>query len=97
LEITATQWQWGPEIPGVFSIVGVVGNVKSAGLASAAEPTFYVPFLQTPQFPMTVFVRPRRPPRTLVPAIRERLRRIDPELPIAGVSTVAEIVDSAVA
>jgi putative ABC transport system permease protein len=97
LEITTTQWQWGPEIPGVFSIVGVVGNVKSAGLASEAEPTFYVPFLQTPQFTMTVFVRTRQPPRALVPAIRERLRRIDPELPIAGVSTVAEIVDSAVA
>lgn len=97
LEITTTQWQWGPEIPGVFAIVGVVGNVKSAGLASVAEPTFYVPFLQTPQFTMTVFVRTRQPPHALLPAIRERLRRIDPELPVAGVSTVAEIVDSAVA
>jgi len=97
LEITTTQWQWGAVIPSVFSVVGVVANVKSAGLAGQAEPTFYVPFLQTPQFNMTVFVRTRQQPRALVPAVRERLRRIDPALPITAVSTVAEIVDSAVA
>ena len=98
LEITTTQWQWGAAaIPSVFSVIGVVGNVKSAGLAGQAEPTFYLPFLQTPQLNMTVFVRTRQQPRTLVPAVRERLRRLDPELPITAVSSVAEIVDSAVA
>jgi putative ABC transport system permease protein len=97
LEITTTQWQWGDVIPKVFTVVGVVGNVKSAGLADAAEPVFYLPFLQTPQFNMTVFVRTRQEPHALLPAIRERLRRLDPELPMTGIASVAEIVDSAVA
>jgi putative ABC transport system permease protein len=97
LEITTTQWMWGEQIPSVFTVVGVVGNVKSAGLAGAAAPTYYLPFLQTPQSSMTVFVRTRRLPRALVPAVRERLRRIDPELPMTAVASVDEIVDSAIA
>ena len=41
----------GEAIPSEFEIVGVVEDVRFAGLDVASAPAFYVPYRQTPHHP----------------------------------------------
>jgi putative ABC transport system permease protein len=71
-------------------IVGVVGNVKQAELGEETAPHMYIPYAQSPQAYGTLVVRTERNPALLASAVKERLRAIDPELPIDHVLTMDE-------
>ncbi|MGH7581355.1 MAG: ABC transporter permease [Gemmatimonadales bacterium] len=80
-------------------VVGVVGDIMVRGLERTSEPQVYLPAAQVPDSslvfyaPKDLVVRASADPATLVPAIRDIVRRIDPEQPISGVRTLAEIVE----
>jgi putative ABC transport system permease protein len=97
MSLTTTQWLWGDQIPRRFEIVGVVEDERFAGLDAAAEPAFYLPYRQTPHHMMSLLVRTSGDPQRVLPGVRSVLRRIDPDLPIAGTTTLQEILDRAVA
>jgi putative ABC transport system permease protein len=62
-------------------IVGVVGDaLPEAGAAS--RPALYVPFSQFPVPGMSLLVRTAGNPLSLVPTIRERIRALDPNVPL---------------
>jgi predicted permease len=84
-------------------IVGVIGDVKQAGLAKATEIQTWQPWTQVPDGavannPTGIFrslkllVRSSVPPASLVPAIRQEVRALDPALPVTGIQTLEEIV-----
>jgi len=84
-------------------VVGVIGDIKQAGLAAPTEPETWQPWLQMPDQilgstivgvfrSMKLMVRAQVPPTTLVPAIRQEVRALDPALPVTGVQTLEEIV-----
>ena len=72
LQLGAPARIWNNERLTTFEIVGIVGDVKSAGLNAEAEPTYYVPASQAPLQNMTVLVRTQNDPTALVPAIARR-------------------------
>lgn len=78
-------------------IIGVVGDVHQSSLTAAPEPVVYVPYPVLPYKVMTVVVRASTPPLSLVPAIRERLHRIDKDQPMAKISTMEQLVADSVA
>jgi putative ABC transport system permease protein len=80
-----------------FEIVGVVHDVKSAGLQAAAEPTYYLPTSQAPLEDMTVLVRTTGEPTALVSPIRQVVLAIDPSQPISNISTMDKIVSDSIA
>ena len=80
------------EHPNWITIVGVVGDVRHFGLDIDPKPEMYVPFAQDPYFTTIYVVRSNQDPRSLLPAIRREIQRLDPAQPIHGVSTFAEIV-----
>jgi putative ABC transport system permease protein len=80
-----------------FEIVGIARNVKSAGLTAESEPTYYVPATQSPLQDMTILVRTKGDPTALVPALRNAVFTIDPDQPIANISTMEEIVADSLA
>ncbi len=92
----------GPEDPKWKTVVGVVGDVRSRGLGAEIEPEFYLPIAQAPpvawdwiQRTMTLAVRAEAAPESLVPALREKMRGIDPALPLHGIATMDErVLDS---
>jgi putative ABC transport system permease protein len=96
-EATTTQWRWGETVPRLFRVVGVVEDEAFAEPGSPAEPAFYVPFRQTPHERMSVLLRASVDPRSLVHDVRRQLRELDPRLPLADVTTLAEIESKAVA
>ncbi len=76
-----------------LSIVGVVAEVKYRGLPKnpTADPDLYLPFLdRNPQ--ISLVIRTSVPPESLVPAVRTRIRQVDPAIPVFSVASMAERV-----
>jgi putative ABC transport system permease protein len=78
-------------------IVGVVGDVKYSALDVDTPAAVYLPHPQWPLSMMTFVVRTRLDPVSLVPGVATAVRALDPELPLADVKTMEEVVDSTVA
>jgi putative ABC transport system permease protein len=97
LQLGAPARIWNNERLTSFEIVGIVGDVKSAGLSSAAEPTYYVPARQAPLQKMTVLGRTQDDPTALVPALRSAVLAIDPNQPITSIKTMENIVADSIA
>ena len=77
-------------------VVGVVDDVKYNGLAEDVQPAIYQPAAQTASWGMSLIVKTDLPdPLSLTPAIREQVRQIDPQMPIANVKTLDDRVEVA--
>jgi putative ABC transport system permease protein len=75
------------------TIVGIVGDVRHQGLDAGEELQFYLPTTQTPWADdrLMLVVRSAGPdPASLVSAIRQAIREVDPTIPIATVATMDE-------
>jgi predicted permease len=79
-----------------WRVIGVVGNVRHSSLEEEGGNEFYLPIPQNGARSVELVVRAKLAPETLVPAVRARLRSVDPTLPTAEFRTLEEIVDRAV-
>ena len=88
--------QVGTELTRWREVVGVTANAKLTSLEGKTDPAIYVPFPQN-SWPnalriSSIAVRTSSDPRSLIPAIRQELRSIDPSLPITQIRTMEEIM-----
>ena len=88
---------WNNERVTSFEVVGIVRNVKSAGWNAESEPTYYLPATQVPFQAMTILVRTRNDPATLVSALRNAVQTIDPTQPVTNIRTLDQIVSDSIA
>ncbi len=79
-----------------FTIVGVVGDVRSTAL-NQEFPALYYPMGFRVWPLMDVVVRTEGPPQALLPTIRQRVHDLDPELALANVRTMDEWVSNGAA
>jgi predicted permease len=72
------------ENPPPVTIVGIVDDVSDVTVAEQGEPTFYVAWSQNNNFgvPVAFVIRTSVEPSSLVPAVRETLKRVDATLPL---------------
>ena len=77
-----------------FTVVGVVGNVRTTGLTEK-EPvgTYYFPVAQDAGRGMTLVTRTAGEPSAIVGSIRQVVTSIDPELPFFAVKPMQQRVD----
>jgi predicted permease len=68
-------------------IIGVVQDVRYDSLREPAPPTVFVPALQVPLASAMFEVRTAADPLGAVPALREAVRNVDPNVPLLDVST----------
>jgi putative ABC transport system permease protein len=73
-----------------LTVVGVAGDVKYGGLAGETGPAFYVPLRQAPFRNQNLVVRATGDRSNIVSAMREVLRGIDADLPLAEIETMDE-------
>jgi putative ABC transport system permease protein len=78
-------------------VIGVVGDMRERGLA--ADPTLatYLPYRGGGWTPVQIVVHTAGEPASVVPLLRSALAAIDPNLPLADVQTLDEIVSESVA
>jgi hypothetical protein len=82
----------------VRSVVGVVGDIRVRGLERASEPQMYLPSSHIGDTPLAfhdpkdLVIRTSGPELALVGAVREIVRRADPDQPVSDILPLAEIV-----
>jgi len=85
------------------TVVGVVKAVRHNGVATVVKEKFYVPHTQWHRSlgnanlirSMSLVVKAEGDPAALAGAVREKIRSIDPNLPVADVRTMDEVVGAA--
>jgi len=78
----------------VFTIVGVVGDVRQVSLATDNPQAYYINAAQSwfPDNPRSFAIRTRGDPAELAAAVREAIWSVDKDQPIARVATMATLV-----
>jgi putative ABC transport system permease protein len=86
-------WGHGPGKPKAGGqVVGIVGDVKDAGLDEPNPAEIYLPLRQWPVSFMSVAVKTVLPPSSLGEAVRREVYAVDPNLPVSNVRTLDQIV-----
>ncbi len=80
----------------MIDVVGIVADVKHWGLEVAVNPELYLPLPQYLSRGVTFVVAADGDPASLAPALRDRVRGLDPDLPLSGVRTMAEVASVSV-
>jgi len=77
-----------------FTIVGVVGSVKQDDLADARSiGAVYFPYKYYASLDFVVVVRTTQAPELAATALRSAVVRVDPELAVHGIKTMADRID----
>jgi hypothetical protein len=74
--------------PKECEIIGVVSDVRHAGLDDTPQPEFFVPHAQSAIGMMTYVVRTASDPLAVLPAIKQQIWALDRDLPLADVATM---------
>jgi putative ABC transport system permease protein len=73
-------------------VVGVIRDVRHWGFERPVNPEVYLPLAQAPSSSLTFTLATHvSDPGSLAPAVRDRLRSVDPDLPLSNVRTMNEV------
>ena len=86
-----------PEPGDWITIVGEVGDVKDKPSSASAEPAFWWPPRQRLDPDIYLVVRSNGDPQSLIGAVREQVRSLDPSLAVADVRLMDQIADAGIA
>ena len=75
-----------------LTIVGVAADVRHGTLAQPSRQVVYYPHAQLPTSGMELVVRSAGAPASVIPSIRNAVRRLDPDLPVDSIRPLTEIV-----
>jgi len=87
--------QWAHHPPS--EVIGVVQEVKHAGLDADEYKTAYWPFPEQPLSYMTLVLRTDIDPVSLAPAVRHAVASVDNDQPIGDVHTMEDLLSASVA
>lgn len=77
-------------------VVGVVDNIRHFGLDQEARREFYAPYTQYAWPVMTVVAKTVGEPMLWQTAMRDVIRHVDPDLPVARVRSMESVISSSV-
>lgn len=79
------------------TVVGVAGDVRARGLGQTPLRMAYFPHAQWPTASMSIVARTEADPLALIPVIRSKIQKIDPEQPIYSLMPMQQLVDESIA
>ncbi len=85
------------EKAGDIEIIGIIRDTRYSSLRDAPPPTVYQSYLQTTPRGMIAVMRTAADPTAMVDEVRAVVRRVDPALPITGVTTQTAQLENRVA
>ncbi len=86
---------WVGNLPNPFEVVGVLGDVKNAGLASAPGAEVYLPLPQLVSTYVSLSARTLVDPHSIISAVRREIAAVDPDEPLTRVMSAGELLESA--
>ncbi|MGZ4853710.1 MAG: ABC transporter permease [Candidatus Angelobacter sp.] len=89
-----------PTVRDPATIIGIVPDLKHLSLREAPDPEMYVPYTQKvypSMLTMDVVLRTKVDPGSVIDDVRQAVRSVDPDLPIAKVLTLTTLVNSSMA
>jgi len=75
-------------------VVGVIGDLMGGNPIQPAPPAFYYSRSADPRTAMSVIVRTAQAPYEVLPLVRQTVEGLDPQLPVYGIQTLAEIAEA---
>ncbi|HKG92558.1 MAG TPA: ABC transporter permease [Gemmatimonadaceae bacterium] len=96
LKMFGTEWPW-------VTVVGVVKDVRSAGVEGEVPPTMYFPHAQSARSAyvapsgMTLVVRTSGEPEAVAGAVRAAVRTLEPNAPVSRIRSMEEVVAASLA
>jgi predicted permease len=81
----------------VREVVGIVGDVHRKELTKAAEPQYYLPYSQAVITSPTLMIRAAGDAAPFATTVRNIVASLDPDVPVARVETMDQLVSSAAA
>jgi predicted permease len=79
-----------------IEVVGVVADVRHAGLSRDPVAEMYLSHLQEPQRDITLLVKTGGDPAAIAPMVRAGIRSMDPNLPLPAVIAMQDVVRSSI-
>ena len=79
-----------------MQVVGVVAHIHNYGVRDATREQAYLPYTQSPPRSVFFVVRTERDPATLFRALRAAMREVNSDLPIYGLRTMDDMIQSTV-
>ncbi|HLX00358.1 MAG TPA: ABC transporter permease [Candidatus Acidoferrales bacterium] len=90
-----TMKDWGPPLTG--EIVGVVGDIKTDGLAADVRPMIYWPYFQFPVIFDAFVIRTDGDPLSVVSSVKARVWSVDRNLPFSSIETMQQVLSDSLA
>jgi putative ABC transport system permease protein len=84
----------GPPTAPWRTIVGVVGDIKNAGLDRATGTELYFPYPQNPAYTAYLLVRTKGDPMSFAGGVRNQVHELDRALPISGLRSMEDALSS---
>ncbi|HLH39014.1 MAG TPA: ABC transporter permease [Bryobacteraceae bacterium] len=81
----------------LLEVVGVVTGVRESSLQQAPPLTVYIPYWQRNQGQFSLAVRAAMDPARVSNAVRQEIRKLDPEMPVPAFRSMRQIVSESVA
>lgn len=78
--------------PGWATVIGVVGDVRQRSVEQPPLPQWYFPYSNYSWPLMTLAIRTTGDPAALVPAVRQAVREIDPDLPLHRLMPLEDVI-----
>jgi putative ABC transport system permease protein len=94
-ELIPGEWSIGKPVE--WQIVGVFHNVRAHTGLREEHPEIEVPFSQSPWPQVSMVIRTDGNPRSVIKSVAAAVNSVDPDLPLAGVRTVDEILSESLA
>ena len=88
---TTSASNWGEGMPTSYEVVGVVADVRFMGLREDVPPAVYTPWRQFPFWEITLVVRAAGDLSSLIAPIREEVWKVDENLPVPSVRSMADV------
>lgn len=75
-----------------FTVIGIAADARYASLTDAIQPAYYIPYTRLSSLhDLTFELRARGAPETVLGAVRQTVRGLDPNLPITELHTQAAL------
>jgi predicted permease len=91
------RFHFGPPSNPDKEVIGVVNDVRGVSLEAGPSFNVYLPYWQGYFTAASFAIKTVNAPTAIVPAIREVIRSVDPELPLSALRTMNEVVEGSVA